>query len=71
MHWFPHVVNNLTLYDLVSGWIPCAALVTGVAGIFRHWQCEKENCHKLGHRHPDHGRPVCRDHYHHDIMPPK
>lgn len=45
------------------------ALLGGLAGLYRHINCEQPGCPWPGHRHPDHGRPVCRKHYHHDVMP--
>jgi len=47
------------------------ALLGGAAGLLRHHNCEHPGCWRLGHRHPEHGRPVCRAHYHHDVIPPK
>lgn len=44
--------------------------VIGAAiALLRHHNCEQPGCWRLGHRHPDHGRPVCRKHYHHDLAP--
>ncbi len=44
-------------------------LLTLLGGLYRHINCEQPGCRRLGHRHPDHGRPVCRKHYHHDVVP--
>lgn len=41
-------------------------LVGLVLGMYRHKNCESKGCWRLGHNHPDHGRPVCRHHYHRD-----
>jgi hypothetical protein len=60
---FSQFVNNLTFYDLVSGWIPCAMLSTGVWGLYKHHQCGEIGCWRPGHAHPDHGVPVCGRHY--------
>jgi hypothetical protein len=61
-------------YALVSGSLPVVIASFGFAGVlatmFKHLNCEQPGCWKLGHRHPDHGRPVCREHYHHDVAPP-
>lgn len=38
-------------------------LVAAVAGLYKHKNCEEPHCWRLGHNHPDHGRPVCRKHY--------
>lgn len=36
----------------------------GIAiGAYKHINCEEPGCWRRGHRHPDHGRPVCRRHY--------
>ena len=37
-----------------------------VAGVlfWRHHNCGEHGCLRLGHAHPDHGRPVCRHHFH-------
>lgn len=29
----------------------------------RHNNCHHKGCWKLGHRHPEHGWPACRDHW--------
>lgn len=62
--WFPHLVNQLTLYDLSSGWVPCFALVGGVTAAFRRWNCNEKGCLRHGYPHGTHGRPVCNRHYH-------
>ena len=38
-------------------------------GAWKHINCEQPGCPFPGHRHPEHGRPVCRRHYHHDVVP--
>lgn len=38
-------------------------LIGLLAGAYKHANCEEPGCWRLGHRHPDHGRPVCRRHY--------
>lgn len=45
------------------GWLGLGALY------LRHHNCEHKGCWRPGHRHPDHGRPVCRAHYHRDVAP--
>jgi hypothetical protein len=41
-----------------------AASVIGTAALtWKHINCEHPKCPRPGHRHPDHGRPVCRRHY--------
>lgn len=44
-------------------------LMGGAVALLRHHNCEQPGCWRLGHRHPEHGRPVCRKHYHHDVAP--
>jgi hypothetical protein len=61
-------------YDLASGEGPMMVTVLGFSGMFvtwwRHVNCEVRGCPFPGHRHPGHGRPICRRHYHHDVTPP-
>ncbi len=39
--------------------------ILGIAiGAYKHINCEEPGCWRFGHRHPGHGRPVCRRHYH-------
>lgn len=71
MHWFPHVINNPTLDNLVGNWIPCGTLVIGVAGVYRHWVCNEPKCLRHGHPHGEHGRPVCSKHYNSDNVDPR
>jgi hypothetical protein len=40
-----------------------------VLGVLKHVNCEQHGCWRPGHRHPGHGRPVCRKHYHNDVEP--
>jgi hypothetical protein len=60
-------------YDLVSGVLPALITSLGFSGLVvtmvKHINCEQPGCWRIGHRHPDHGRPVCRKHYHHDVVP--
>lgn len=60
-------------YDAVSGSLPVVVGVLGFSSVFtagyKHINCEQPGCLRPGHRHPDHGRPVCRRHYHHDVVP--
>lgn len=46
------------------------AIITTLVTFYKHHNCEEPGCPRLGHRHPDHGRPVCRIHYH-SHEPPK
>ena len=60
-------------YASVSGVLPIMVAALGFSGIlvtaWRHINCEQPGCWRFGHTHPDHGRPVCRVHYHHDVKP--
>lgn len=55
-------------YAAVSGVLPMIVAALGFSGFFvgayKHVNCEQPGCWRPGHRHPDHGRPVCRRHYH-------
>lgn len=61
-------------YAAVSGVLPMIVAAFGFSGaligIWRHINCEVPGCPRPGHTHPEHGRPVCRRHYHHDVAPP-
>lgn len=46
------------------------AVLTSAFGAYRHFNCEEPGCWRPGHHHPEHGRPVCRLHYH-THEPPK
>lgn len=48
----------------LPGWIAAGAI------FFRHHNCGHPWCPRLGHAHPDHGRPVCRRHFHSDLAAP-
>lgn len=37
--------------------------MVGVALYLRHHNCHKKGCLWFGHKHPEHGWPVCREHY--------
>jgi len=64
MSWVDDIVNNLTLYDLTSGWIPCAAMLAGVGTYVRRHNCHVKGCWRLQwHVHPEHGHPVCKRHH--------
>lgn len=60
-------------YGVSSGVGPMIIAAFGFSGvgvsIYKHINCEQPGCWRLGHRHPGHGRPVCRAHYHHDVAP--
>jgi hypothetical protein len=54
-------------YQWWSGAGSDLAYVGALLGVWRHVACEQRGCLRPGHRHPDHGRPVCRKHFHSDI----
>jgi amino acid permease len=62
-------------YDSVSGYLPIVVTALGFSGLvasfIRHVNCEQRGCWRLGHPHPDHGRPVCKVHYHANVRPPR
>lgn len=56
-------------YQFWSGIGSDVFLVTGAAAFYKHVNCEQPGCWRFGHRHPDHGRPTCRKHYHDTTAP--
>lgn len=38
------IINNLTLYDLVSGWIPCLVLLLALPAWILHHNCYEHRC---------------------------
>jgi hypothetical protein len=62
-HWADHGG-----YNFVSGPLADITLATGfitwVIVFFRHHNCHVHGCWRLEfHPHPDHGHPVCRQHF--------
>lgn len=45
--WFDRIINNLTLYDLTSGWIPCAFLLIGVPAFLLKHNCHEHKCWRI------------------------
>lgn len=60
---FDHFVNNLTLYDLTSGWIPCLALVIGVPSLLLKHNCYEHRCPRIGRLKGDDGHVRCKRHH--------
>lgn len=62
-------------YAFTSGYGPMMITALGFSGalltVWKHINCEYPGCPWPGHRHPDHGRPVCTKHYHADVVPPR
>lgn len=64
-YWFWHPLAGPG-YQFWSGAASDIGEITLIGAVFawyKHNQCEQEKCWRFGHKHPDHGRPVCRPHY--------
>ena len=71
-----HAVSVYLLHPLVgrgyqfwSGVGSDLMYVGAFAAVWRHVNCEQPRCLRPGHRHPGHGRPVCRKHYKNEMRP--
>jgi hypothetical protein len=51
-------------YAWWSGAGSCLTYLAILGAAYKRVNCEEHGCWRLGHRHPGHGRPVCRRHYH-------
>lgn len=78
IHWLQTAFSTYVLhplrgsgYQFWSGSGSDLAYAGAILAAWRHVNCEKKRCWRAGHRHPEHGRPVCRKHFHHDIAPPR
>jgi len=77
IHWLSTAISTYLLhplrgagYQFWSGSGSDLAYLGVLLGAWKHVNCEKRRCWRPGHRHPDHGRPVCRKHFdHEDIRP--
>lgn len=77
IHWLQTAFSTYLLHPLTgrgyqwwSGSGSDLAYLGAVLAAYRHVNCEHPWCPRPGHRHPDHGRPVCRRHYHdNDVKP--
>lgn len=79
LHWLAQAFSTYALHPLRGAgyqWWSGAGSDLGeitllgiAAGWWRHHNCQQARCLRLGHPHPDHGRPVCRRHFHHDVTP--
>lgn len=76
IHWLSAAFSTYVLhtqhglgYQWWSGPGADAFVVGAVVTAWKHINCEQPGCWRPGHRHPDHGRPVCRKHYHEDVRP--
>lgn len=77
MHWILTAINTYLAHPLHNNgyqWWSGAgsdlAYIGAALALWRHVNCEHPWCLFPGHRHPDHGRPVCRRHYHSDRAAP-
>lgn len=74
LHWLSVAINTYLGHPLTGAgyqwWSGAGSdigevTVIGIAlGWWRHHNCEERGCWRLGHAHPEHGRPVCRHHFH-------
>ena len=66
IHWFLHVTGIDTqqspYYDFWSGIATQATVILSALGLYRHNNCHKRWCPRLGHKAPDGHFPVCRKH---------
>ena len=78
IHWLGQAVHTYVFHPLTGygyQWWSGAGSDLGEASIltalivhFRHHNCHRKGCWRLGHQHPDpkhpgHGLPVCRKHW--------
>lgn len=77
LHWISQAFSTYVLhtqhgngYQWWSGPGGDLAYIAFFVGFYKHINCEHPGCWLPGHRHPEHGRPVCRKHYHHDDIVP-
>ena len=69
--WHPLSGPGYQFYSGIGSDLSEMTLVAGMIGLYRHVNCEAPHCWRPGHRHPEHGRPVCKRHYHADVAPKK
>ena len=70
LHWLGTAANTYLLHPLTNHgyqwWSGAGSdlgelTLLGMAlAAWKHINCEQPGCLRPGHRHPDHGRPVCR-----------
>lgn len=77
IHWVSVAFSTYILHPLTGNgyqWWSGAGSDLAYVGVFlgawRHLNCEQPGCWRPGHRHPDHGRPVCRKHFHENNVSP-
>jgi hypothetical protein len=65
-HWFLHVTGIDTqqspFYDFWSGIATQATVVGAIFASYRHKNCQKRWCPRLGHPDPETNLPVCNRH---------
>lgn len=79
-HWLSTAIHTYLLHPLTGAgyqwWSGAGSdlgeltLLAAALGAYKHVACEQPRCWRPGHRHPEHGRPVCRKHFHRDLTPP-
>lgn len=76
LHWVSTAFSTYILHPLHANgyqWWSGAGSDLAYIGVFlaalRHVNCEQPRCLRPGHRHPGHGRPVCRKHFRSDVAP--
>lgn len=67
--WHPLIGPGYQFYSGIGSDLSEITLIGLLLGAWRHVNCEERGCWRPGHRHPEHGRPVCRKHYR-TVKPP-
>jgi hypothetical protein len=70
-HWITHPLRGLgpSFWGGIGGDLGEITLPLGLLAWWMHHNCRQHLCARLGHPHPHHGIPVCRKHYHADVVP--
>jgi len=67
--WHPLGGNGYQFWSGVGSDLSELTLLGIAIGAWKHVNCEEPRCWRPGHRHPGHGRPVCRRHFHSANVP--
>ena len=62
-HFFGIDTQSSPYYDFWSGVATQATLIFSAIGIYRHNNCHRRGCLRLGHKPPDGHFPVCKKHH--------